>query len=79
MTAGAARIVKTALLTSFVAEFDASLTRTSACAVGVFGTVHPKLPVDAEVLATTVLQLVPLFVEYSIWTLAMLVDDQLMF
>jgi hypothetical protein len=40
VTAGGSEMLKTALLTSFVAVFDESLTRTRACVVTVFGTVH---------------------------------------
>ena len=74
MILGGGAMVKRALLTSFVAAFDASLIRTSAWDVGVLGTVHEKLPADAAVLAITVFQLLPLLVEYSIFTFVILVN-----
>ena len=40
VTLGGGRIVNVALLTSFVAEFEASLTLTSPSVVSVLGTVH---------------------------------------
>src|SRR5437667_235261 len=58
--------VTVALLISFVAAFAASLTRTSACELGVFGTVHENDPAAAPVLAATVDQVEPASVEQSI-------------
>ena len=72
-------MVNTALLTSLVAAFEASLMRTNPSAVGVFGTVHAKVPADAAVLPVTVSQAPPLFVEYSILTFVTIVDVQLIF
>ena len=76
---GGGAMVKTALLTSFVAAFDASLMRTRACEVGVLGTVHEKLPADAAVLALTVVQPLPLLEEYSILTFVIVVNVHVMF
>ncbi len=71
---GTAAIVKAALLISFVALFDASLILTRAWTVGVFGTVQVYVPADAAVLAMIVLHEVPLLVEYSIFTLEIVVE-----
>jgi len=79
VTLGVGLIVNTALLRSFTLAFEASLMRTRACVVGVFATVQEKVPADAAVLAVIVFQLEPLFVEYSILTLVILVDVQVIF
>jgi hypothetical protein len=65
VTLGGAEIAKALLLASLVEAFDASLTRTKPCEVGEFGTVQAYDPLDAGVLATSVVQLLPKFVEYS--------------
>jgi hypothetical protein len=68
VTAGCGTTENKALLTSFVALFDASLTRTRHCVEGVFGTVQAYVPAAADVPALIVLQTLPLFVVYSIFT-----------
>ena len=66
-----AGIVKVALLTSFVAAFAASLILTNPCVVGgVLGISQLYVPAPAGVLAIIVVQLTPLLIEYSIFTLA---------
>jgi len=79
LTVGADWIVKTALLTSLVDALVESLTRTSALLVAVFGTVQLKVPDEAEVPALICVQLVPLLVEYSSFTLAILALVQVIF
>jgi hypothetical protein len=66
-------IVNTELLTS-VGLPSVSLTRTRQLVEGVLGTVHVYEPLSV-VLAITLVQLVPLFVEYSIRTVPLLPDD----
>src|SRR2546427_1209907 len=62
-------VEKVAALTSIRWLFDASLIRTSAWLDGVLGTFQAYCPAEAGVLFTIVLQLLPLFIEYSILTL----------
>ena len=65
-------MVKAALLISLTLVFVESLTRTNALLLAVLGIVQLKLPTDALVPAVTTVQLVPLFVLYSILTLLIL-------
>jgi hypothetical protein len=62
-------IENTALLTSLGSPSAASDTRTNARLVGVFGTLQLWLP-SLGVLEMMVVQLAPLLVEYSNFTLA---------
>ena len=65
-------MVKAALLISFVLILVESLTLTRALLVIVFGIVQLNVPEAALVPCVTTLQLVPLLVLYSIFTLAIL-------
>jgi hypothetical protein len=77
-TAGAATMVKTPLLESRTAAFEASLMRMSPCDVGVLGTVQGYDPAGADVLAVMRFQLLPLFVEYSSFANETLTEPQVM-
>ena len=79
VTLGGWAIVKIASLISFTLAFEASLTRTRACVVGVFGIDHAYDPADAEVEDTIVIHEPPLFVEYSSLTDDKLVNVHVMF
>src|SRR5689334_7503206 len=64
------RIVKSASLASLpVVHASCAVTRTRACVVGVFGTVHAKLPVFAIPVAITFGYVAPPSVEYARSTL----------
>jgi hypothetical protein len=71
--------VKAALLTSLVLVLVESLTLTSALLVAVAGTVQLNVPDAAFVPADTSIQLVPLLVLYSNFTLVILALLQVIF
>ena len=71
--------MKAALLTSLVLVLVESLTLTSALLVAVFGTVQLNVPVAALVPADICIQLVPLLVLYSNFTLLILALVQVIF
>ena len=79
VTDGATLIVKTALELSVTVLSDTSLKRTSVVTLALFGIVQLKLPLAAEVLDVTTVQLVPLLVEYSIFTLVTFALVQVIF
>ena len=79
LTVGADCIVKAALLASLVLVFVESLTLTRALLVAVEGTVQLKVPDPALVPADICVQLVPLLVLYSNFTLVILALLQVIF
>jgi hypothetical protein len=79
LTLGATLIVNTALELSVTVLSETSLTRTSDVTLAVFGIVQLNVPLAAGVLDVTTVQLVPVLVEYSIFTLVTFALVQVIF